>query len=170
MPLEFSTRAPRGADIPALAAIADATLFSGHLLADMIAPALQATTDDVWRVVEKDHTPVGFALAKSEQMADRSWILRLICRAPKLHGQGAGTVLFAAMEAALPNPRLFVIDTTQSEKQARAQVLRGARLPAGRDDPRFLRRWREYGELCQKVGLARDAKRPPRSDQGGRNG
>lgn len=121
MPDPFEVRAPRGTDIPALAAIADATLFPGDLLHDMIAPALSGEGEDLWRVVLRDDVPVGFALAQPEAMTDRTWNLRAIAVAPDLHGAGAGTALLAAVEVALQDARLIVIDTTQTDDQARAR-------------------------------------------------
>ena len=69
----FDTRAPRASDIPALAAIAAATLFPGEMLEGMISPALDGAGQDLWRVVRQGGTPVGFAFAQPEAMADRAW-------------------------------------------------------------------------------------------------
>ena len=117
----FDTRAPRASDIPALAAIADATLFPGEMLEGMISPALDGAGQDMWRVVRQGGTPVGFAFAQPEAMTDRTWNLRAIAVRPDLHGSGAGTALLAAMEAALAEARLIVMDTTQLPDQARAR-------------------------------------------------
>ncbi|MEL7125775.1 MAG: GNAT family N-acetyltransferase [Pseudomonadota bacterium] len=127
MPDPFDTRAPRASDSAALAAIADATLFPGEMLAGMIAPALDGAGQDVWRVVTQGHTPVGFAFAQPEAMTDRTWNLRAIAVRPDLHGSGAGTALLAAMEAALHDARLIVIDTTQLPDQDRARRFYAAR-------------------------------------------
>ena len=121
MPNPFDTRAPRATDIAALAAIADETLFPGEMMADMIAPALDGSGDDVWRVVTQGDLPVGFAFAQPEAMTERTWNLRAIAVAPALHGSGAGTALLTAMEAALTTARLIVIDTTQRAEQDRAR-------------------------------------------------
>ncbi|WP_299370991.1 GNAT family N-acetyltransferase [uncultured Tateyamaria sp.] len=127
MPDPYVTRAPRAEDIPTLAAIADATLFPGEMLADMIAPALAGQGDDLWRVVTRDDTPVGFAFVQPEAMTDRTWNLRAIATDPDFHGGGAGTALLAAVEAALAGARLLVIDTTQLPDQARARRFYAAR-------------------------------------------
>ena len=54
-------------------------------------------------------------------MTARTWNLRAIAVRPDLHGAGAGTALLAAMEAALAEARLIVMDTTQLPDQARAR-------------------------------------------------
>lgn len=129
MPPEFSTRTPRVSDMPALAAIADATLFPGEMLASMITPALEGEADDIWRVVLQGERPVGFGFAQAEPMTDGTWNLRAICTAPELHGQGAGSALLASIEDALRDARarLIMIDTTQTEDQARARRFYAAR-------------------------------------------
>ena len=127
MPIPFDTRAPRASDIPALATIADATLFPGEMLEGMMTPTLEGSGDDVWRVVSQDDVPVGFAFAQPEALTDRTWNLRAIAVRPDLHGSGAGTALIAAMEAALAEARLIVIDTTQLPDQDRARRFYGAR-------------------------------------------
>ena len=127
MPSPFSTRAPRADDIPALAAIAEATLFPGALLADMIGPAIAGETGDIWRVVTRDADPLGFAFAQPEAMTDRSWNVRAIATSPEQHGQGAGTALLGALENALADAHLILIDTTQTEDQARARRFYAAR-------------------------------------------
>lgn len=127
MPDLYQTRAPRETDIPNLAAIADATLFPGDMLADMIAPALAGQGDDLWRVVTRDDHAVGFAFAQPEALTDRTWNLRAIATHPNLHGAGAGTVLIGAVEAALTDARLLVIDTTQLPDQDRARQFYAAR-------------------------------------------
>lgn len=121
MPDFYSTRAPRDTDIPTLAAIAEVTLFPGEMMAAMIAPALSAESDDIWRVVLRDDSPVGFAFAQPEAMTDRTWNLRAIAVAPDLQGGGAGSALLTAMESALGHARLIVIDTTQLPDQDRAR-------------------------------------------------
>lgn len=121
MPDLYQTRAPRGSDIPFLAAIAEVTLFPGEMMEGMIAPALANEGDDIWRVVTRGDDVVGFAFAQPETMTDRTWNLRAIAVAPDLHGTGAGTALITAMEAALDDARLIVIDMTQTPDQDRAR-------------------------------------------------
>ncbi|WP_299686263.1 GNAT family N-acetyltransferase [uncultured Tateyamaria sp.] len=127
MPDPFDTRAPRVSDITALAEIADATLFPGEMMDGMIAPALDGSGNDIWRVVTGDDVPLGFAFAQAEAMTERTWNLRAIAVAPDVQGTGAGTALLAAMEAALCDARLIVIDTTQRPEQARARQFYVAR-------------------------------------------
>ncbi|WP_299750191.1 GNAT family N-acetyltransferase [uncultured Tateyamaria sp.] len=123
----FQTRAARDTDIPFLAPIAEATLFPGDMLPDMMAPGLSGDSDDLWLVVEQDGVPVGFAFVQSEALTDRTWNLRAIATSPDLHGAGAGTVLIHAVEVALADARLLVIDTTQTPDQDRARRFYGAR-------------------------------------------
>ena len=130
MPDQYETRAPRAPDIPFLAAIADLTLFPGDMLADLIAPSLAGTGEDIWRVVVVDDVPVGFAMAQPEAMTDRTWNLRAIAVMPQQHGRGAGTVLLEAMEQAMGAARLIVIDTTQLPDQDRARRFYAARVYA----------------------------------------
>lgn len=127
MPDLYQTRALRDTDIPFLAAIADETLFPGEMLSDMTAPSLAGTSDDLWWVVTRGDTAVGFAFAQAETMTDRTWNLRAIATAPELHGQGAGTALLQAVETALSDARLLVIDTTQTPDQHRARRFYAAR-------------------------------------------
>ena len=127
MPDPFETRAPRASDIPALAAVADETLFPGDMLDAMIAPALGGQSPDIWRVVTSRGTPVGFAFAQPEAMTDRTWNLRAIAVRPDVHGSGAGTALLCDMEHALGDARLLIIDTTQLPDQDRARRFYAAR-------------------------------------------
>lgn len=127
MPDLFSTRAACADDIPDMAAIAEATLLPGEMLPGMIAPALDGTAPDLWSVVLQDARVVGFAFVQPEAMTDNTWNLRAIAVRPDLHGAGAGTALLVAVEAALTEARLLVIDTTQTVDQARARRFYAAR-------------------------------------------
>ena len=127
MPDLFHTRPARDTDIPCLAPIAEATLFPGGMLPDMMAPALGGESEDRWLVVEHDGAPIGFAFFQPEAMTDRTWNLRAIATHPDLHGRSAGTALIGAVEAALTEARMLVIDTTQTSDQDRARRFYGAR-------------------------------------------
>lgn len=127
MPDLYKTRPAHDTDLPILAPIAEATLFPGDMLPDMMAPALGGEAQDMWLVVEQGGAPVGFAFVQPEAMTDRTWNLRAIATDPALHGKGAGTALIGAVEAALSEARLLVIDTTQTEDQARARRFYAAR-------------------------------------------
>jgi len=127
MPDLFQTRPARDTDIPFLAPIAEATLFPGEMLPDMMGPGLSGQNDDLWLVVEQDGVPVGFAFVQIEGLTDRTWNLRAIATDPALHGKGAGTVLMQAVEATLVGARLLVIDTTQTSDQDRARRFYKAR-------------------------------------------
>ena len=127
MPDLYQTRPARDTDIPFLAPIAEATLFPGDMLPDMMAPALSGESEDMWLVVEQDGAPVGFAFVQPEALTDRTWNLRAIATQPALHGQGAGTALIGAVEAALTEARMLVIDTTQAPDQERARRFYAAR-------------------------------------------
>ncbi len=149
MPNPFETRAPRAGDIPALAAIAEETLFPGEMIEPMITPALEGGSPDIWRVVCREDVPIGFAFAQPEAMTDATWNLRAIAVSPQAQG-GAGTALLRAVEAALHAARMIIIDTTQLPDQERARhfyVARGythvATIPAffgaGEDKVTFLK-------------------------------
>ena len=123
----YQTRAPRASDVPFLAAIAEATLFPREMMAGMIAPVLTGEGADIWRVVEQGGRLRSFAFAQPETMTDATWNLRAIAVTPDLHGAGAGTAFLTAIEAALRDARLIVVDTTQAEGQARARRFYAAR-------------------------------------------
>mmetsp|Transcript_37327 Transcript_37327/g.57297 ORF Transcript_37327/g.57297 Transcript_37327/m.57297 type:complete len:203 (-) Transcript_37327:147-755(-) len=129
MPNLFDTRPARDSDIPSMAKIADQTLFPGDMLADMMAPFLGGTDTEQWHVVvtQQEDSVIGFAYVQAERLTDRTWNLRAIATDPTVHGRGAGTALISAVERALHGARLLVIDTTQTEDQARARRFYAAR-------------------------------------------
>ncbi|WP_223421432.1 GNAT family N-acetyltransferase [Tateyamaria pelophila] len=127
MPNLYKTRAARASDIPYLAVIADATLFPGEMLEGMIAPALTEERPDIWRMATQGENVVGFAFAQPEAMTNAAWNLRAIAVSPELYGSGAGTALIGAMESALKDARMIVVDTTQTSDQARARRFYKAR-------------------------------------------
>ncbi len=119
-----TTRAALQADIPALAEIAEATLFPGEMLADMIAPFLGGAQDVRWWVAEDTGTIAGFAFAEAEPITDRTWNLRALGVDPALHRAGTGRALMASAEADLASAdgRLLIIDTSSSADQAPARA------------------------------------------------
>ena len=77
-------------------------------------------------------------------MTDRTWNLRAIATHPDLHGAGAGTALVRAVETALEEARLLVIDTTQLPDQDRARRFYVARG------------WRQVGTIPDFFGAGED--------------
>jgi ribosomal protein S18 acetylase RimI-like enzyme len=99
-------------DTAAIAAIADATdLFPGEMAADLMAPAL-AGGGDLWFVVE-GKAVTGFAFASPERLTEGTWNLLALAVLPKAQGQGEGSALIAAVEAALrvQGGRMLLIET-----------------------------------------------------------
>ncbi len=153
-PTSFA-RPSRDADIPAIAHIAEETLFPGDMLAPMIAPFLDGTGEALWLTAEADGIAKGFAFAEPEAMTDATWNLRAIAVDPASHRSGAGRSLLAQLEALLKDrgARLLVIDTTQTEDQTAARAFYAglgyaqvARIPNffadGEDKVSFIKRLR----------------------------
>ena len=117
------TRPVVAADILAMAAIADSTLFPGDMLPEMIAPYLEGDTDGRWWVIEGDGCVVGFAFATVEPMTDQSWNLKAIAVKPEQHRAGFGNGLLSAVEQDLRayGARVLVIDTSSGDDQAAAR-------------------------------------------------
>jgi len=117
----MSVREATGDDVSRLGEIAEAAgLFPADYMPGMIAPFL-AREGDMWRVALVDNRPVGFAFARLEEMADRTWNILAIAVEPSHQGQGHASRLLSAMETDL-NARIILIETTQLEDQARARA------------------------------------------------
>lgn len=119
----MQTRAPIPDDIDRLGQIAEQSgLFPADMMPDMIAPAFDGGAD-VWLVAADDTGPIGFGMARAEELADRVWNILAIAIDPVAHGGGHGKALLAAMEVALTDARLIVIETTQLPEQAAARAM-----------------------------------------------
>ena len=123
------------ADLAALAAIADATLFPGEYLADMIAPALAGDTDDLWLNAFDGDTPIGFCFAVREAFTEATWNMRALAVDPAHHRHGHGAALVASLEARLRDlvAVTLVIDTASDPSQTAARAFYPANgyKPAG---------------------------------------
>jgi len=117
------TVAPAGAaQIEALCRIADATLFPGEMLPEMIAPALAGSEDEIWLTAQVDDTPIGFAFARRAEMADRVWNMLALGVDPARQRGGAGRALTTALIARLRGlgARLLMVDTSSDPAQTAA--------------------------------------------------
>ncbi len=113
-------------DIPRLADIADASLFPGDMLPDMIAPFFEGA-DCLWHVAVTSNQVAGFAFAEPEPMTQGTWNLRAIAVAQMARRTGVGRALLQCIEADLAGQaRLLVIDTTQLAAQHAGRALYGA--------------------------------------------
>lgn len=94
-------------------------LFPAAALDAMMAPS----SSDLWFVVEQDGAVVGFAFCQPEALADGVWNLRAIGVAPAAQRGGFGSMLLAAVEAALRErlARLLIIETSDAADQAAAR-------------------------------------------------
>jgi len=116
-------RPAEAGDIARMAEIADATLFPGALLPDMIAPFFEGTTCH-WHVATVSDDVAGFAYAAPEEMTDGTWNLRAIAVAEPARRLGLGHALLQSIEVALERQaRLLIIDTTQVPDQQAGRAL-----------------------------------------------
>ncbi|MEM6660727.1 MAG: GNAT family N-acetyltransferase [Pseudomonadota bacterium] len=122
----MTTRPARSDDIPRIGTIAGAAgLFPPEMVADMIAPGL-AGEGDLWSVIEAQGTTAGFTFSRPEEITDRTWNILALGLDPAFQGQGLGTALLRGTEAALPDARMIIIETTQLPEQDAARALYAA--------------------------------------------
>jgi len=114
-------------DINALSEIADATLFPGEMLPDMIAGYLNQTDEAVWLTALRGGAVVGFVFAEPEAMTDRVWNLKAIATHPDVRRLGVGRSLLTEFETAVQSQaRMIVIDTSQLADQVAGRALYAA--------------------------------------------
>ena len=111
-------------DVPAMALIAEATLFPGDMLSDMIAPFLSGDREARWWVIDRGGAVIGFAFAGIEPMTDQAWNLKAIAIDPTHHRTGAGRALLRHVESDLvqDGARVLVIDTSGGDDQMAARA------------------------------------------------
>ncbi|MEM1163381.1 MAG: GNAT family N-acetyltransferase, partial [Pseudomonadota bacterium] len=64
--------------------------------------------------------------SRPEELTDRTWNILALGLDPAFQGQGLGTALLRGTEAALPDARMIIIETTQSPEQDAARALYAA--------------------------------------------
>ncbi|MEM7505831.1 MAG: GNAT family N-acetyltransferase [Pseudomonadota bacterium] len=110
-------------DVGALGLIAEASgLFPAHYLPEMIEPTL-AGGSDIWRVFDDGTGPAGFSFATLEELTDRLWNILALAVHSGARRRGIGRELLSAAEAAMPDARMILIETTQLPDQAAARAL-----------------------------------------------
>ena len=117
-------RLSTAADIPALAAIADETLFPGDMLADMLGPFLDGDPDVLWMTALHDDTAGGFSFSQVEPLTDGTWNMKALAVSPTLRRSGLGRALVEETERSprARSGRLILIDTSSDPAQATARA------------------------------------------------
>ncbi|MEX3016974.1 GNAT family N-acetyltransferase [Gymnodinialimonas hymeniacidonis] len=102
-----------------LSKIADATLFPGDMLPELIAPFLEGAQDQLWITALRDGVPVGLSFTRAEELADAVWNMKALAVSPALHRSGVGQGLVRATEDAVREMggRLLVVDTSSDVAQ-----------------------------------------------------
>jgi ribosomal protein S18 acetylase RimI-like enzyme len=122
--LTNTIRAAIAADTETIAAVAGATdLFPAEMTAEIIAPML-AGAPDIWLVSEGGRVN-GFAYASPERMTEGTWNLLALAVDPAVQGQGIGSALIGAVEAALraQGARMLLIETLGTSEFASVRAL-----------------------------------------------
>ncbi|MEM9621521.1 MAG: GNAT family N-acetyltransferase [Pseudomonadota bacterium] len=106
-------------DLPGIGIVVQETgLFPPDLLAEMIAPYIAVPEgDERWLVALDDSQAVaGFAYFRAEPMTEGTWNLLAIGVRNQAKGQGFGSKLISAVEQALAQERLLIIDTSSLDE------------------------------------------------------
>lgn len=117
MTLEYTLMQP--IHVAALAEIADATLFPGEMLPDLISPFLNGAEDQLWITALRDDVPVGFSFTRAEELAEAVWNMKALAVAEVAQRNGFGRGLVAATEDFVRDRggRLLVVDTSSDVAQ-----------------------------------------------------
>ena len=105
-------------DIPALQNVLDRNdLFPGHMLPEMLAPALAGETEAFWLTCHVDGSPVGFCYTVPEDLTDGTWNMLAVAVHPDFQGSGLGTALVQAAEQRLRSKgqRILLVDTSSTD-------------------------------------------------------
>ena len=112
-------------DVEAMRTIADATLFPGTLLDDMVRPFFEEPgCAELWVVCAAGPDVRGLAYCVPEEMTEGTWNLKAIAVRPGQHRLGAGRALMRDVEARLTGAggRLLVVDTSSAAEQEVARA------------------------------------------------
>ena len=103
-------------DLPALAAIADATeIFPGETLDGMTAGFFAGdSAGDAWLTLEDDGRPVALAYYVPERMTDGTWNVLALAVHPGSQGRGHGSALMRHIEEKLAarGERVLLVETS----------------------------------------------------------
>lgn len=109
------------ADVPALQVMLEQTgLFPAEMLPDMLAPALDGNTSDIWLTCHVAGNPVGVCFAVPETLAEGTWNMLALGVLPAQQGIGCGAALVCALEDRLrqDRQRLLIADTSGTDEFA----------------------------------------------------
>lgn len=111
-------------DLPAVAAIAQETLFPGDMLPEMAAAFLGGDNGSVWLVATDDDTPLGFAFTEREALTQTAWNMRALATAPDAQRRGVARALIGATEdwVVRHGARVLVVDTSSGDDFAPARA------------------------------------------------
>ncbi len=106
-------------DLPDIALVlGDTSLFPAAMLGEMMAPILdEPESSDQWLVCAEDGSGViGFAYYRQEPLAEGTWNLLAIGFRKQYQGLGHGATLVAAVEKALAQQRVLIVETSGLEE------------------------------------------------------
>ena len=112
-------------DLPAIAAIADATeLFPGDMLEDMMTGYFDGSSPDIWLTAKIEGKPVGFGFCEPERLTNGTWNLLAIGVSPDRQSQGIGAAMMKHLEDRLraAGHRVLIVETIGNEEYARTQA------------------------------------------------
>lgn len=108
-------------DIAGVEAVLESSgLFPPNLLAPMVAPYLEGTSQDVWLVARAEQARLGFAYIAPERMTEGCWNMLAIAVDRPWQGHGIGRALVREAERRLGEvgQRLLLIETSGLEDYA----------------------------------------------------
>lgn len=123
------------ADLPALRAVIAANeLFPPEMLDGMAAPFLAGEEEAGFWLTDRDEGPVALAYCVPERLTEGTWNLLLIAVHPDRQGQGRGSALMQAVEAALVErgARILLVETSGLPEYRRSRAFY-ARLGFGEE-------------------------------------
>ncbi|MEM8788413.1 MAG: GNAT family N-acetyltransferase [Pseudomonadota bacterium] len=130
-PKDITVQTTTPADLPALAdAVAATGLFPPDLLPTLFDGGGGGGDGAThWLTACVGDTPIGFAFAAQEELAEGTWNMMAIAVHPDMQGTGVGTALVAALESRLRDDaaRLLIVDTSGAAGFAATRAFYAAR-------------------------------------------